>query len=132
MTQPKLYGGVIISYEQHTHGVVELLTYHMRNRIGLTYYNHPYEIECEKQHDFLIVLTVRDLEGVIKAYRMRREPIPLIVHIDRPEVIADLDYTAYFPRVEIVPIQQAELGSGEDTLKIYLFREIIDHLEARV
>jgi hypothetical protein len=131
-THQKLHGGVIVSYERHTHGVVELLAYRIRNRFELSYYNHPNEIDGHRRHDFVIVLSQRDLEGVVKAFRARSEPVPLIIHIDRPDIVRRINYAVQFPRVEIITIPQSDLGDPTDTLKVTLFQDIIEHLEARV
>lgn len=130
MAVDKMHGGVIISYERHSHGVVELLTYRLRNRIGLTYYTHPYDINLDAHHHFMIVLSQSDLEGVVKFFRVKREPVPLIVYIDTPEHLARINYMARYPDVDIVPVQQANLDDKDVTLKITLFQEIIEHLEA--
>ncbi|HEX3050842.1 MAG TPA: hypothetical protein VHP83_09330 [Aggregatilineaceae bacterium] len=127
----KLQGGVVVSTARHSHGVIELLTARMRNRLHISYYNHPFEIEVERRHQFLIVFSVEDLDGVVKCYRAKGEPTPLIVHVDLPQVLAQMDYTRYFPRVEIVSIEQAATGQNDITLKLHLFQEIVEHLEAR-
>ncbi|MBN1680748.1 MAG: hypothetical protein JW966_10675 [Anaerolineae bacterium] len=133
MTQPhhKLYGGVIIAYERHSHALVELLTYRLRDRLTMTHYVHPTEIDFHKPHHFFIVMSARDLSQLVNFYDRKSYPLPLIVHIDVPEVFEQTDYAHQFPGVEIVTISQAMLTENpEDTLKITLFREIIEHLEA--
>jgi hypothetical protein len=131
VTKPKLHGGVIVAYERHTHAVVQLLTYRLRQRIGITYYEHPNEIEPEKGHHFMIVLNADDLQRVVMVYEHKGYLPPLIVYIDEPHILAALNLAARFPSVEIVTIPQSTItDSPEDTLKITLFREIIEHLEA--
>jgi hypothetical protein len=127
----KLHGGVIISYERHSHGVVELLTARLRNRIGLTHYTHAYEIDLAHPHDFMIVLSLRDLKEVVRFFYLKDRPTPLIVHIDTPDVLSQIDYAAQFPHVDVAPVEQANISADPDvTLKLNLFKTIIEHLEA--
>ncbi|NDJ78528.1 MAG: hypothetical protein GYB65_19940 [Chloroflexi bacterium] len=132
MTKTKLHGGVIISYEQHSHAVMELLTYRLRNRVALTHYPHPNSIELHRNHHFIIVLSIDDLVDVVKFYQTLEHTPPLLVHIDTPDVVQQIDYAAEFPEVDIVALEQARLTDKDVTLKISLFREIIEHLETRV
>ena len=128
-----LVGGVIVDFRRHSHGIVELLTYHLRKRVALQYYQHPYEIEVDLPHAFMIVLSFDALEGVVRAYEARGLIVPLILHIDAPEVFDQIDYDRQFPGVEVVPVEQANLDGGPDvTLKIGLFRQVIEELERRV
>ena len=62
-----------------------------------------------------------DLAGVVKAYHAREEWVPLIIHIDDPDVIRQCDYMRLFPYVEIAPVAQAGLHDKSTTLKINLF-----------
>lgn len=127
-----IQGGVIISYERHSHGVVQLLTFRMRSRLRLWHYAHPHEIDLGRQHDFIIVFSLEDLTRVIKVFRRQNCPVPLVIHIDTPDTLAKIPHTALFPGVEIVPLPHGLLSDDpEDTLKLTLFREIIEHLEAR-
>ena len=132
--QPTLVtGGVIVDSGRHTHGIVELLTYHLRGRVTLQFYYHPYEIEVNLPLAFVIVLSFEALEGVIRAYEARGLTVPLILHIDQPEVLEQMDYARQFPGIEIVAIEQANLDGGPDvTLKIGLFRQVIEELERRM
>jgi hypothetical protein len=125
-----LQGGVIISYDRRSHGVVELLTAHLRSRIDLMHYVHPNEIE--ESLDFIIVLSLMDLENVVKTYQAKGEPVPLILHIDSPDAQRDFDYAAHFPYVEIAPIAQGNLAVRDTTLRITLFQEVIEFLEKRL
>ncbi len=126
----RVHGGVIISYDRRSHGVVELLTAHLRGRIDLMHYVHPNEIK--EPLDFIIVLSLADLENVVKTYQARKEPVPIILHIDSPDVQQGLDYAALFPYVEIVPIAQGNLAVRDTTLRITLFQEVIEFLEKRL
>ncbi len=126
----KLFGGVIISYHHRSHAVTELLAARLRKRIELVHYIHPNAIEG--QHDFLLVFSVDDLRNVVTAYQLKNKSIPLILHLDTPEVLNKLDYTTLFPHVEIIPIEQANLAEPDVTLKITLFQQIVESLETRL
>lgn len=129
--KPKLHGGVIVSYERHSHALVQLLTYRLRNRIRITHYGHANAIEPGKHHHFMLVLSFDDLRRVVMVYERQRRPVPLIVYIETPDQLVSLDLANLFPGVEIVTISQSNLTDNpEDTLKVTLFREIIEHLEA--
>ncbi len=123
----KLQGGVVVSEEKRSYGVVELLAHHVRDRIELIYYVHPYEIDINR-HRFIIVFSVQDLALVVKTYYLKSAPVPMIIHIDEPGVLSRIDYAAQFPGVEIAPIEQANLTDKDGTLKISLFQEIIESL----
>jgi hypothetical protein len=123
----RLQGGVIVSDEKRSYGVVELLAYRVRNRIELTYYIHPYEIDITR-HQFIIVFSVEDLALVVKTYYIKSAPAPLIIHIDEPDVLNRMEYAARFPGIEIAPIEQANLADKESTLKFALFQDIIESL----
>lgn len=127
--QYRLHGAVIISYEKRSHGVVELLAARLRNRIALTYFGHPHELDIRKRFRFVIVFSVPDLAGVVRVYQTRDEPVPIIIHIDDPETIQATDYVTLFPYVEIAPVAQAGLHDKSSTLKITLFERIIAFLE---
>jgi hypothetical protein len=127
----KLHGGVIVAYERHSHALVQLLTYRLRNRIRLTHYGHANAVEPHKHHHFIIVLSFDDLRRVVMAYEQRGYAIPLLVYIEDPEVLADLNLASSFPGVEIATIPQGNLTDNpEDTLRVTVFHEIIEHLEA--
>ncbi len=132
MTDKKtLQGGVIVSPEQHTHAVIQLLTYQLQRRMQLSYYSHPNEIEGP--HNFLIVLSAADLEGAIKVFRTRQQTVPFIIHIDEPEKLDRINYATLFPGVEIAAIPHVPPGRGQDvTLRLDLFRTVIELLEARM
>jgi hypothetical protein len=123
----KIQGGVIVSDEKRSHGVVELLAHRVRNRIELIYYVHPYEIDITR-HQFIIVFSVQDLARVVKTYYLKAAPAPLIIHIDEPDVLSRMDYATRFPEIEIAPIEQSNLANKEGTLKFALFQEIIESL----
>ena len=124
----KLPGGVITSFERRSHAVVELLGLRLRDRLDLAFYNHPHEIDIERDR-FIIVFALDDLAHVITTYQAKQIPPPLVIHIDTPEAIRGFDYAARFPYVEVAPIEQAELTSPDITLKIELFQQIIEYLE---
>jgi hypothetical protein len=130
--QKKPRGGVITSEAHHMHGVVQLLTFHLRNRLELVYYPHPNDIEVAEDYDFVIALSLDDLRAVIKHYDAKQHPVPLLLHIDEPETLHDLDYTRLFPRIEVAPIAQANLDAQPGvTLQLGLFSQIIERLAGR-
>lgn len=127
-SSPKLQGGVIISFEKRSHGVVGLLAAKLRDRIELEHYNHPHEIDL-KRHQFIIVFNLDDLAHVITTYQAKQVSPPLIIHLDSSEIVREFDYAARFPYVEIAPIEQADLSSPDTTLRIDLFQRIIEFLD---
>lgn len=127
--RPLLRGTVITSYEKRSHGVIELLAVRLRDRIALTYCQHPNELDPRTPARFIIVFSVADLANVIRVYDAYGEPLPLIIHIDSPEIIAQCNHAELFPGVDIAPITQAALHDKKTTLKIILFEDIIHHLD---
>ncbi|MBN1680747.1 MAG: hypothetical protein JW966_10670 [Anaerolineae bacterium] len=125
----KLSGGVITSEDQHTHGVMELLTAPVRHRIVLAYYTHPNEIETDHGHDFIAVFSCKDLESVIKTFDARRLPLPLMVHVDDPFVLNRLRYDLLFPGVDVMLLGQARLSGVPDvTLELDLYDKLMQRL----
>lgn len=127
----RVHGGVITDPHRRTHGIIQLLSYHVRDKIDLTYYEHPNQIELGRTHQFIIVLALDDIAGVLRHYRARNLPPPVIIHLDRPEALAAVDYEAAFPGVEIVPVGQALMGDKDITLQIDTFQSVVRALEAR-
>ncbi len=126
-----LRGGVIVSPDQHTHAIIQLLSFQLQQRMQLSYYSHPNELELPL--DLLIVLSTADLEGAIKVCRVRQQPVPYMIYIDEPETVEKLDYAALFPTIEITPVPHAWPSKGQHiTLQIDLFRTVIELLEARM
>jgi hypothetical protein len=128
----KLQGGVIVLPEQHSYGLVQLFTARLRDRIDLVYYPHANAVELDYLHDFIIVLSYNDLEGLIRNYRVKGYAPPAIIHIDEPQIVDQIDYAWLFPEAEIAPIAQPRITAKDTTLKLMVFREIIDYLEERV
>jgi hypothetical protein len=134
MTDPhKLHGAVIIPYDKpYAHEVVELLTLRLRDRFEPVFYTHATELGSTSHPDFIMVLSRKSLEHIIEVHRSREQPVPLVIYIDSPEVINAINYDALFPDVEIVAIEQADFSGDPDvTLKIMVFKEIIETLEKR-
>ncbi|MCC6799778.1 MAG: hypothetical protein IT325_06655 [Anaerolineae bacterium] len=129
----KPFGGVIAAPDQQTQAVVTLLSHYVRARFDLVYYAHAKEIDLQRRHDFLVVLSVGDLEAVAGRLNGNGYYKPLIVHIDDPATLGHLDYEAFFPGLEVISIEQADLAAQPDvTLRIELFRQVIEALEARI
>lgn len=128
----KLHGGVIVLPGQHSYGLVQLFTARLRDRLDLAYYPHANAVELDSRHDFIIVLSYNDLEGVVRNYRMKGYAPPVIIHIDEPQVIEQIDYAWLFPEAEIAPISQPRITAKDTTLKLMVFREIIEYLENRL
>lgn len=132
MEQKQPHGGIVLAFERHSHQLVQMLVLRLRNRVGITQYAHPYEVDPATAGDFIIVLSRADLAGVIKVARAKAGEIPLIVHVDTPEAIAAINYAALYPGVEIVAIPQDNLTSQpEETLSMTLFRDIMACLDQR-
>jgi hypothetical protein len=126
---PKWRGGVVISDERHSRGLIELLAAPLRERIDLTYYGHPYGIETDPPFDFVIVFSLDDMRSVIKLYDSRRRALPLLVHVDSPANLQGLQHSRLFPGVRILAIPQALLSDEPGvTLEINLFARIFDLL----
>lgn len=128
----RVQGGVVTSYERRSHGIVELLTHRLRNRVNMTHYHHANAIDTARDHDFILVTNATDLEQVLRVYMVRQLSPPLIIHIDTPDAIAQVNYDTLAPGVRIVPIEHAVVAGEPDiTLKITAFQEIIEQLEAQ-
>lgn len=129
----KPFGGVIAAPDQQTQAVVTLLSHYVRERFDLAYYAHAKEIDFRRRHDFLVVLSVGDLERVAQQVNSNGFHKPLIVHVDDPATLEQLNYEAFFPGLEVISIEQADLTAQPDvTLRIEVFRQVIEALEARV
>lgn len=127
--QQKRRGGVIVAPDHHTHGLIGLLATPVRDQLDLMFYHHPYQIDLDRRHDFIIVLSLHDLRTVIKFYDAKRCDLPLIVHIDSPEVIESTRYEILFPGVNIHPVGQAGLDVEPGvTLEVNTFAQILDLL----
>jgi hypothetical protein len=125
----KWRGGVVISDERHSRGLIELLAAPVRERIELVYYNHPYGIETDPAFDFVVVFSLENVRGVIRLYDSRRCTLPLLVHVDSPTRLQGLDHGRLFPGVRILAIPQAPLTDEPGvTLEINMFARVLDLL----
>jgi hypothetical protein len=125
----KWRGSVVISDERHSRGLIELLAAPVRERIDLTYYDHPYGIETDPPYDFVIVFSLDNMRSVIKLYDSKRRALPLLVHVDSPANLQGLQHSRLFPGVRILAIPQAPLSDEPGvTLEINLFARILDLL----
>ena len=125
-----LHGGVIVPDDPGARGIIQLLTHKMRNRVALAYYPHAYDIDLGDPHDFMIVLSLADFERVVRFYDLKRERIPLMVHIDTPDELITIDYARLYPGIDVLPVPQAPLGAAPDTtLELNLFGKILKRLE---
>ena len=123
-------GAVVVSTGHHTHGLIELLAAPVRDQIELIYYPHPYQIETESGYDLVIVLSLDDLRNVIKFYDVKRCALPLIVHVDSPEVLHDMRHDILFPGVRVLKIPQVGLDAEPGvTLEVNLFAQVLDLLQ---
>jgi hypothetical protein len=131
--QRKRRGGVIIAPDHHTYGLIGLLATPVRDQLDLVFYHHPYQIDLDTPHDFIIVLSLNDLRTVIKFYDAKRLDLPLIVHIDAPEVVECTRYAILFPGVNIHPVAQVALDAEPGvTLQVNTFAQILDLLHDEV
>lgn len=129
----KPYGGVIAAPDRPAEAIVALLSHHIRDRFDLVYYPHAKEIPPERHHHFMVVFSVGDLDVVVRRYRGNGHATPVIIHVDEPDMLKHIDYKAFFPDFEVIPIEQADLTAQPDiTLRLDLFRRVIEALEARV
>lgn len=129
----KPFGGVIAAPNQHAQAVITLLSHHVRGRFEMAYYAHANQIDRQRPHDFMIVFSVGDLEAVAQHYRHNGHHTPVIIHVDEPAILKQIDHKAFFPGVEVITIEQADLTAQPDvTLRLDLFRQVIEALEARV
>jgi hypothetical protein len=125
----KWRGGVVVADDRHSHGLIELLAAPVRERIDLTYYDHPYGIETDLVFDFVIVFSLDNVRNVIKLYDSKRAPLPLLVHVDSPINIRGLQHDRLFPGVPILAIPQTPLRDEPGvTLEINLFARIFELL----
>lgn len=130
----KPFGGVIAAPNHHAEAVVTLLTHHIRDRFDLAYYPHANDIASHPRHHFIVVFSVGDLEAVARRYRANNGGAhPVLIHVDEPEMLGHIDYKGFFPDFEVIPIEQADLTAQPDiTLRLDLFKRVIEALEARV
>lgn len=127
----KLFGGVIAAPNEHAQAIFTLLSHHVRGRFDMAYYGHANEIDAQHKHDFLVVFSVGDLEAVTQRYRENGNT-PLIIHVDEPAILEQIDHEAFFPGLEVIAIEQADLTAQPDiTLRLDLFRRVIEALETR-
>ncbi|NLE50874.1 MAG: hypothetical protein GX613_05650 [Chloroflexi bacterium] len=129
----KPFGGVIAAPGQHAQAVITLLSHHVRGRFEIAYYAHANEIDHVQQHDFFVVFSVGDLEAVAHHYGADGQQKPVIVHVDEPKMLAQVDHAAFFPDLDVISIEQADLTAQPDiTLRLDVFRRVIEALEARI
>lgn len=129
MESRKWRGAVIVSDQRHSHGLIELLAAPVREQMNLNYYEHPYGIEIEENHDFVVVFSLEPLRGVIRFYDTRRCPVPLLVHVDSPDNLRGLQHDILFPGLRVLAIPQALFNDEPGvTLEINLFARVIELL----
>jgi len=129
----KPFGGVIAPPNQQAQAVITLLSHHVRGRFEMAYYAHANEIDRQRWHDFIVVFSVGDLETVAHRYGSNGYHRPVILHIDEPEMLEQVDHKAFFPDFEVITIAQADLTAQPDvTLRLDLFKRAIEALEAHV
>jgi hypothetical protein len=128
----KWRGGVVVAGERHGRGLVELLAAPVREQMDLNYYDHPYGIELENAHDFVVVFSLDDLRSVIKLYDTKRSTLPLLVHVDSPDNLRGLKHDVLFPGIRILGIPQAPLDDEPGvTLELNVFARIIELLRPK-
>jgi hypothetical protein len=126
----KLSGGVVIASDNRAHGLIELLSYQMRDRLELNYYPHPYSVETGAHHDFIIVLSKSNLDQVVRHYAVKGRTAPPIIHINEPDVLMRIDHAALWPEVIVAPMPQSNVSNTTaTTLNLSKFSEIIRNLE---
>lgn len=131
MTQhTRLRGAIVIPMDDGVHGVAQLLTYHERKFVDLDYYSHPYDINADKAYDFVLVLTVPSFEMVIKFYDAKRRDLPLVVHVDTPEMLEYFDHRRAYPGIPVLAVPRATLAYTDPdvTLELHLVSKIMECL----
>lgn len=129
----KVRGGVVLSENPDAQGVIELLTHQVRDRLDLLYYLHPYDISLDEVHDCIMVLSLEDLKQVIRFYDGKRRPLPLLIHINDPDLLFATNHATLFPGVNIALVPQASLGAAPDvTLELTRFKRIIERLSTQL
>jgi hypothetical protein len=124
-----LSGGVIVPDNNSGRGIIHLLTHRMRRHVELVYYPHAYDIDLDRTHDFILLLSLDDLQRVIRFYDQKRRNLPLVIHVDTPDALIDIDHARLFPGVDVLPVAQAPLGATPDTtLELNLLAKIIARL----
>jgi len=126
----KLYGGAVLSDQDRAYRMLELLTYHVRDRLDLVYYPHPYDIDAGAPHDFIMVFSLKSLREVVEFYTRNRQPLPLLVHVDSPEELQSVRHQRLFPGLRILPIPQDLFGAGDPdvTLDLSVVDTILESL----
>ena len=126
----KLYGGAVLSNGDRAYGMMELLTFHVRDRLDLVYYPHPYDIDVYASHDFIMVFSLKELREVVKFYTTHRQPIPLLVHVDALDVLHVMRHEYLFPGLKVLPIPRTLFGNGDPdvTLNLSVVNRIIASL----
>ncbi len=128
--QTRLRGAIVIPLDDGVHGVAQLLTYHERRLVDLDYYSHPYDVNVDKAYDFVLVLTVPTFEMVIKFYDAKRRDLPLVVHVDTPEMLDYFDHARAYPGINVLAVPRATLDYHDPdvTLELHLVSKIMAHL----
>lgn len=129
----QLVGAVIRDDDDDMLAMTALLFSTQREPITQLQYNHPNEINLERQIDFIVVGSLAMIAGVVIHYRRSAKPIPQIVHLAAPDALAKVgDYSSRFPYVPITPIPQAHLDKLDVTLKFEAFGYFIADLRERL
>jgi hypothetical protein len=122
----KLYGGAVLSRTDRVFRMLELLMFHVRDRLDLAYYPHAYDIGSDFGHDFIMVFSLKSLREVVEFYTSSRQPIPLLVHVNSPEELQSVRHQRLFPGVRILPIPQALFGAGDPDVTLDL--SVVDNI----
>jgi hypothetical protein len=124
----KLYGAAVLSSNEKARGIMDLLIYHVRNRLNLVYYPHPDDIDIYAPHDFIMVFSLKSLREVVRFYASKRQPMPLLVHVNSPEELQSVRHQRLFPDIRILPIPQALFGAGDPDVTLDL--SLLDRIAA--
>jgi len=130
MRRMKLQGGVVVPTDQGGHGMVQLLTFYARDQLDLMYYSHPYDVDVNKDFDFLIVLSVEHFQDVIKFYDIKQADLPLIVHLDTPYALAQFNHQRAYPGVPVLSLPRATTAAHAPDVTLEL--NLVGKIEARL
>ena len=129
MVETRQLRGGILAEREDARGMVALLTTHLRHHFELVFYTTPTDIDTATRHDFLLLFSLPELEAVVRYFGSKDRDLPLVVHVDRPAVLRDIDHAKQFPGLRVLVVPQADLNSEPDvTLELDLFAKIRERL----
>lgn len=127
----RLQGAVITRGNEDAAAMFTLLSFHMKDRIEYTNYDHPTQLHnSERSYDFIAVCNGDDIERVVSFYGERGVPVPFIINLVPPNE-RPRDFSGLYPEAEVKSIQMGNLDQMDATLELDAFKNLIDTLHSR-